>query len=145
MGGNGAGKTTLLKLAAGLLQPELGDVRLDKALRVGYLGHELGLYEDLSVNENIGFYARLRGVNPRNVRCDLDPILRVAALSRGMKERLALCCATLHDPDILLLDEPTSGLDAEAAPRVRMLFGDKTVLVATHDKDLISGMTTFRL
>lgn len=132
VGPDGAGKTTTLRLLAGLLEPTEGEawlaglhvVRDAGALkdRIGYMAQRFGLYPDLTVEENMAFYADLFGV-PRAERAALacrllamtrmEPFRRRRAghLSGGMKQKLALMCTLLHRPEILLLDEPTTGVD----------------------------------
>src|SRR4029077_15095801 len=123
LGPNGAGKTTLLRILATLLRPTGGEVRVlgcklpDEAWRlrgkIGYLGHEPLLYRDLTGRENLRFHARLHGVPFARVEELLERVglklradARVHTSSRGMVQRLAVCRAVLHDPDVLLLDEP---------------------------------------
>jgi heme exporter protein A len=154
-GPNGAGKTTFLRVLATLLLPHGGSVRvLDRELprdahgvrgRVGFIGHEALLYRELTGRENLEFYARLYQVEGAQDR--IDDLLEQTAmskrandpvrdLSRGMVQRLAVCRAVLHSPELLLLDEPTAGLDPEAAQLVDPLIGQTTgctrVLVS-HD------------
>jgi heme exporter protein A len=154
-GPNGAGKTTLLRLLATLLVPHDGAIRvfgLDlprEAHRVrpqvGFLSHDPLLYRDLSGRENLRFYAQLYAV-PRPAE-RIDHLLDVtgmkgradepvANLSRGMAQRLAVCRAVLHEPQLLLLDEPRAHLDPQAVAAVDHLVGPRTgttrVLV-THD------------
>jgi heme exporter protein A len=132
-GANGAGKSTLLRLMAGLSKPSRGRVRLagedprhaSQARRaVGLLAHQTLLYDDLTAGENLLFFARLYGLaEPRHTveqalcQAGLQDrgYQRVGTFSRGLKQRLALARATLHDPSILLLDEPYTGLDRRAA------------------------------
>ncbi|MDQ4019267.1 MAG: ATP-binding cassette domain-containing protein, partial [Actinomycetota bacterium] len=124
-GPNGSGKSTLLALLAGLLAPTAGelDVDVDRA-RVGFLAHEPLVYRELTALENLDLYGRLYRVPERRERIGM--LLeryalwearheRVAAYSRGMAQRLALCRTLLHDPALLLLDEPYSALDADGA------------------------------
>jgi ABC-2 type transport system ATP-binding protein len=132
VGPDGAGKTTTLRLLCGLMNPTSGSAsvaghdvvkEIEKVKdRIGYMAQRFGLYQDLTVDENMEFYADLFGV-PMNVRADLAPgLLRMTRmeqfrgrqagrLSGGMKQKLALMCTLLHRPDILFLDEPTNGVD----------------------------------
>jgi ABC-2 type transport system ATP-binding protein len=131
IGPDGAGKTTLFRILATLLIPDAGAARvlgLDvvtnlRALRsrIGYMPGRFSLYPDLSVEENLRFFASVFGTTPEQEHDQIAPIYsqlepfkdrRAAALSGGMKQKLALCCALVHRPDILLLDEPTTGVDA---------------------------------
>lgn len=130
IGPDGAGKTTTLKMVLGLLSPDAGEVvtcglrprheRRALSHRVGYLSQRFSLYGDLSVDENIGFFAEVHGV--RNYGPQRDALLervrmgpfrgRLAArLSGGMKQKLALACTLIHTPELLVLDEPTTGVD----------------------------------
>ena len=130
VGPDGAGKSTAIRLLCGILQPSSGDgtilghdlrrdVEAIKA-RIGYLSQAFTLYGDLTVDENIEFFADLHGVENFKVRRDellaftrLDPFHKrlAQALSGGMKKKLALACALIHTPEILLLDEPSTGVD----------------------------------
>jgi len=158
VGPDGAGKTTLLRLAAGLLKPTAGSVRvlgLDPVAdvhevreRVGYMPQRFGLYEDLAVRENLDLYADLQGI-PKNERparferlmklTGLAPFLdRLAGrLSGGMKQKLGLACALLKSPELLLLDEPTVGVDPVSRRELWRIVDDLVerngigVLVAT--------------
>jgi ABC-2 type transport system ATP-binding protein len=132
VGPDGAGKTTLMRLMSALLSPTSGSVRvcgLDVATdaaaihdAIGYMPQRFGLYEDLSVIENLGLYADLRGVPENKLRDTFDRILAftdlarfrdraAGALSGGMKQKLGLACAMLRSPRLLLLDEPSVGVD----------------------------------
>jgi heme exporter protein A len=156
LGPNGAGKTTLLRVLATLLRPTAGDVSvLGCALpreawkargRIGYLGHEPLCYRDLTCGENLRFQARLHGLEDdagERIAGLLDRVgmLRWAGelvrnLSAGMVQRLAVCRAVLHEPELLLLDEPHSHLDPEAAALVEPLIGpapDRTRVLVTHE------------
>ncbi|MGH9658091.1 MAG: ABC transporter ATP-binding protein [Bryobacteraceae bacterium] len=120
VGPDGAGKTTTLRMLCGLMDPTSGQARVEGA--IGYMAQRFGLYGDLTVDENMEFYAGLFGV-PRAERERLAPSLlemtrmapfrgrRAAKLSGGMKQKLALMCTLLHRPEVLLLDEPTNGVD----------------------------------
>lgn len=133
LGANGAGKSTLLRLLAGLSKPTRGRVLVAGAephrtpearAAVGLLSHSTLLYDDLSARENLGFFARLYGLNAPEERIDSALTAaglgerqhhRVRTFSRGMKQRLAVARATLHHPSVLLFDEPYTGLDQRAA------------------------------
>ena len=158
-GPNGSGKSTLLALCAGLLAPTRGEleVKADRG-RIGYLAHEPLLYRELTALENLDLYGRLYRVSERRERIGM--LLeryglwearreRVATLSRGMQQRLALCRTLLHEPDLLLLDEPYAGLDEEGVElldaELRALAGARTLLLATHDPDRVAPLATGRL
>ena len=130
IGSDGAGKTTAIRLMCGLLRPDAGEVRVlgrDPLLdhreitrRVGYLSQHFSLYGDLTVDENVSFFAEVHGVGRYQVRRDellamtqLTPFRSRLAdkLSGGMKQKLALICTLVHEPELLLLDEPTTGVD----------------------------------
>lgn len=132
VGPDGAGKTTVLRILAGLLAPSAGEarvlsldaVRQGEAVkeRIGYMSQRFGLYTDLTVDENIAFYADLYGVGRGARRERLADLLRFSGLepfrgrkagvlSGGMKQKLGLCCALIHTPELLFLDEPTNGVD----------------------------------
>jgi ABC-2 type transport system ATP-binding protein len=132
VGPDGAGKTTTLRILAGVLRPTGGDATVAGTSvardpegvkhRIAYMSQRFGLYGDLTVRENIEFYADLYGV-PRKARATrLERLFAfsqlgqfqqrlAAALSGGMKQKLSLCCALIHEPEVLLLDEPTFGVD----------------------------------
>jgi heme exporter protein A len=159
LGPNGAGKTTLLRILATLLRPSGGEVGvLGCSLpregwklrgRIGYLGHEPLLYRDLSGRENLRFHAKLHGVSGEPAEARIAALLaaagmerradeRVAELSAGMRQRLAICRCVLHEPELLLLDEPDSNLDAEGRELARGLIGPgggQTRVVVTHDPE----------
>ncbi len=132
VGADGAGKTTLIRIAAGLLVPTSGTVTLlgldsvadslEIQSRIGYMPQKFGLYQDLSVMENLALYADLQGVPMQERRMRYDRLLtmtdlsryetrRAGALSGGMKQKLGLACALVKSPEVLLLDEPTVGVD----------------------------------
>ena len=154
-GANGAGKTTLLRVLATLLRPHAGDVRvLGSKLpregwavrgRIGLLGHEPLLYRDLSVRENLRFHARLHDVADARAGELLEAVGMarradepVRSLSRGMAQRVAICRAVLHEPELLLLDEPLANLDPGAAGAVAPLIGRGTAarVLISHDVEL---------
>ena len=139
-GPNGAGKTTLLRIVAGLLRAQAGTVKVDG--RIGLLGHEPMLYRDLSVRQNLEFHARLHGVAVARIDELLDAVAMrsradepVRTLSRGMTQRVAVCRALLHSPDVLLLDEPYANLDPGAKDVVAPLLSGGTRMLISHDID----------
>jgi ABC-type multidrug transport system ATPase subunit len=155
-GPNGSGKTTLLRLCAGLLAPTAGELRVETGRAgIGFLAHEPLVYRELSALENLDLYGRLYRVPERRERIGM--LLerfglwdarneRAGSYSRGMLQRLALCRALLHEPDLLLLDEPCIALDAEGtellARELEELKGARTFLVATHDPARLAGLVT---
>ena len=137
-GANGSGKTTLLRIVAGLLRAQAGTVEVSG--RIGLLGHEPMLYRDLSVRQNLEFHARLHRVAFARVDELLERVgMRsradepVRTLSRGMTQRVAVCRALLHDPDVLLLDEPYANLDPGARAVVAPLLARGTRMLISHD------------
>jgi ABC-2 type transport system ATP-binding protein len=159
LGPNGAGKTTTLRLLCGLLTPDSGEgevlgldfrTQTDAIKRqTGYMTQSFSLYQDMTIEENLAFIARVYGLENRRQRVT-DALTELGlqnrrkqlagALSGGWKQRLALAAATLHEPRLLLLDEPTAGVD----PQARREFWDEihaladrglTVLVSTHYMD----------
>jgi len=158
LGPNGAGKTTTLRMLAGLIAATAGTVTIDgvpmtaatgSALRrrIGFLTEAPGLWDRLTVRENLAVYSRLYGLERWEDRAaalldtlDLTPHteVRAAELSKGMRQKVALMRALLHDPEILLLDEPTSGLDPEITRGVRELLAQRrarggAILLSTHN------------
>jgi len=160
LGPNGAGKTTTMRMLAGLIAPTSGAVVIDGVhltratgtllrSRIGFLTEAPGVWDRLTVHENLRVYAGLYGLaNPNGV---IDRALelfelrdrastRAAELSKGMRQKVALARALLHEPRILLLDEPTSGLDPEITRSVRALLDDRraagcSILLSTHNLD----------
>lgn len=164
LGPNGAGKSTLISILATIVAPSSGSVRYGTATasdagprlrgRLGLLAHDLHLYPELTARENLRFFARLHGVGDvgRRVEAGLESAaLRdraddpVSAFSRGMRQRLALERALLHEPRLLLLDEPFTGLDDLSAialvARLKGLSARGTIVVlATHDLDVAEAV-----
>ena len=152
-GPNGAGKSTLLRILATLLRPHAGTARVlgrdlpgeGWAVRgsVGLLGHAPLLYRDLTGRENLAYHARLHGVGLDRAEALLEQVGlatraqdKVHTYSRGMVQRLAVCRAVLHDPQLLLLDEPRANLDPAAREIVEPLIGaasGRTRVITSHD------------
>jgi heme exporter protein A len=155
-GPNGSGKSTLLSLCAGLLVPTRGELVVEAERgEIGYVAHEPLVYRELTALENLDLYGRLYRVPERRERIGMllerfglweARRQRVGSFSRGMAQRLALCRALLHQPELLLLDEPYSGLDRDASELVDGVLseaaGDKTVVVATHDPQRVRTFAT---
>jgi ABC-2 type transport system ATP-binding protein len=160
LGPNGAGKTTTMRMLAGLVSPTRGSVKIDGVeltratgselrARIGFLTEAPGLWDRLTVKENLRVYASIYGIrDPDRVinrvltTLDLEDrrSTRTAELSKGMRQKVAIARALLHEPAILLLDEPTSGLDPEITRSVRGLLEERraagcAILVSTHNLD----------
>ena len=155
IGPDGAGKTTAIRIACGLLRPSSGTVRVleldpikDHARitgAVGYLSQRFSLYGDLTIDENIAFFAELHGVGDygaaRDRLLEMTQLTRFRGrradrLSGGMKQKLALSCTLVHEPDVLILDEPTTGVDPVARREFWKLLSEflsrgLTILMAT--------------
>jgi heme ABC exporter ATP-binding subunit CcmA len=169
LGPNGAGKTTLLRILATLARPSAGAVTIDgldlrhdaQAIRhrIGYLGHQPMLYEELTAEENLDFFARMYGV--QNCQAQVNAVLervglrskakdRVRDLSRGQTQRLALARALLHEPSLLLLDEPDAGLDEQGIALLEEILRERSVAgqawglrVADRAVALVAGRVTY--
>jgi ABC-2 type transport system ATP-binding protein len=161
LGSNGSGKTTTIRMLCGLMAPTSGTaevVGIDVTTqpeavrrRIGYMSQKFGLYDDLTVGENLRFYAGLYGLRGADGRARVGQLLDelgltarerqlAGTLSGGWKQRLALACATAHQPDLVFLDEPTAGVDPAARRRFWELIGEMsaagtTMLVTTHYMD----------
>src|SRR5271165_3145540 len=160
VGDNGAGKSTLLRVVAGLMQPSQGSVTLlgaktarEVAHRIGYMGHAPLLYDELSGMENLRYFAGLYGLHDDRICKDamsmvgLDAELsrRVGQYSQGMRQRLSLARAVLHNPELILLDEPFSNVDVRSAREMAAVLGrvrdkGKTIFVVTHQAALMEGI-----
>ena len=159
LGDNGAGKTTLLRALAGLAHPTRGAVSIlgktpgDACREIGYMAHPSLLYDEMSGMENLRYFARLYDI-AGDGRCEhvirsvgLDPDLTrpVGQYSQGMRQRMSLARAILHDPKILLLDEPFSNVDVHSAREMvgllrNMRDAGKTIFVVTHQAQLLEGV-----
>lgn len=161
LGPNGAGKSTTIRMLCGVLSPTSGSghvlgydiIKEAEVIKqnIGYMSQKFSLYQDLTLNENLDFYAGIYGLNKKQANKRKTELIELAdlygqehklagTLSGGWKQRLALCCALLHQPQVLILDEPTAGVD----PYSRRIFWDIirltskqgiTVLVSTHYMD----------
>ena len=162
LGPNGSGKTTTLRMLCGLLTPDSGSGKClgldivkqsdEIKLRVGYMTQKFSLYDDLTIEENLMFMARVHGLDRRNERVK-DALDRLGLyerrkqlagkLSGGWKQRMALAATTLHEPELLLLDEPTAGLDPISAENFDRMTEELarslglTVFLVTHDLDTL--------
>ena len=148
LGRNGAGKTTLLRILAGLSRPSRGSVKFQGKLQgsIGILGHGIGVYDELSAVENLTLFGQLH--NLPNPRKRADEMLERVGLSRvrdglarefsrGMRQRLAVGRAFLHDPEVLLLDEPFTALDDRAIAVLQSMIKEmrdqgRTIIMSTH-------------
>ena len=161
LGPNGAGKTTSVRMLAGLIAPSEGTVWINgmelgaqsQAIRAvtGILTESPGLHDKLTARENLGYYGRLYGLRGANLRRAVDQYLgvvglpeagdrRVGGFSKGMRQKVAIARALLHEPDVLYLDEPTSALDPSAAKTIRdfvatLRDAGRSIVVCTHNLD----------
>jgi len=158
LGPNGAGKTTTIRILLGLFQADSGkleilgqDIKLSETRRkIGFVLDVDGLYDNMTAEENMEYYARIYGLFKANKRIRelLDMVElgnrakdRVNAYSKGMRQRLALARAMVHDPEVLVLDEPTSGVDPSGQIEIRQIMIDmarkknKTIFLSSHNLD----------
>lgn len=153
LGPNGAGKTTTIRHLMGFLKPKSGKCTIDGLdcfherdkvqARLGYIPGEISFFDDMSGTEYLKFIAEYRKIDARNrmkellERFELDPKSKIKKMSKGMKQKLGIVTAFMHDPDILILDEPTSGLDPLMQSRFVNLVAEekehgKTILMSSH-------------
>ena len=162
LGPDGAGKSTLIRIVTGLMKPSTGQMRVfgfdvakqapEIQKRIGYMPQRLGLYEDLTVQENLVLYARLHGICGQEQQEKMKRLLRMASLERfserlagklsgGMKQKLSLCCCLISSPELMLLDEPTVGVDPMSRRELWMMIqqavkeSGMSVLVSTSYMD----------
>jgi len=158
LGPNGAGKTTTIRILLGLLQADSGrlnilgqDINLSKTRKkIGFVLDTDGLYENMTAEENLTFYSQIYGLSGAEVK--FDKLLsmvdlkgrekdRVSTYSRGMRQRLALARAMVHDPEVLIMDEPTAGVDPSGQIEMRQIMLDvarkenKTIFLSSHNLD----------
>lgn len=165
LGENGAGKSTLLRILAGLLRPSLGEVKVfgesdphQARARIGYMSHAPMLYDELTAEENLRYFARLYPGRacpaPADVlrQVGLDPSLprMVGQYSQGMRQRTSLARVLLPQPELLLLDEPFSNMDVESAGQmVELLAGfrrhNRTIVLTTHQRELAAPIADWVL
>ncbi len=157
IGPNGAGKTTAIRMACCILKPDFGDIKINglsihedpimiKSM-IGYLPEEPNLYERFKAKDLLKYFAELYGVPKNNINERIDDLLelvgmterkddRINTFSKGLRQRISVARALVHDPDIIILDEPTMGLDPATANSirefVRNLKGKKTMILCTH-------------
>jgi ABC-type multidrug transport system ATPase subunit len=157
LGRNGAGKTTLLKILCGLSSASRGEALLPSKTRRGIIGHGIGIYDELSAEENLTLFAKLYGMpSPKRVvdtwleRVSLAHVrtARAREFSRGMRQRLALARTFLHAPDLLLLDEPFTSLDDKAIALLQELMSERiqagsTVIMSTHQLREAMELSTY--
>ena len=158
LGPNGAGKTTLIRMLAGLLTPHSGSVTIlgktpsrRTALLTGYMPQLHSLYNELSIQQNVSFFASIYGLKGKEKQTRIEAIIRlvelwdrrkdsVQNLSGGMRQRVSLACAIVHNPPLLLLDEPTVGLDPELRASfweyfARLTHEGATLVISSHTMD----------
>ncbi len=165
IGENGAGKSTLLRILAGLLRPTHGKVTVfgqhepqEARARIGYMSHAAMLYDELTGQENLRYFASLYPDRPcmdpadalRQVGLDPDLTRTVGQYSQGMRQRTSLARVLLPVPELLLLDEPFSNMDVESARQMVELLsgfrrGNRTIVITTHQRDLAAPIADYVL
>ena len=160
-GENGSGKTTLLRLILGLLQPERGSIQFEEKAIISYLPDHNGLYEDLSITDNIRFRLALYKQNFSTVQNEYYSLLNkyhlydkrdepISSLSLGMEKKAAIIATILVHANVYIFDEPTGGIDHEAKAEIISLFKEmdlkqKYILLVTHDEELLSQIPSVLL
>lgn len=160
-GENGSGKTTLLRLILGLLQPERGSIQFKEKAIISYLPDHNGLYEDLSITDNIKFRLALYKQNFNAIQNEYYSLLNkyhlydkrdepISSLSLGMKKKAAIIAIILVHANVYIFDEPTGGIDHEAKAEIISLFKEmdlkqKCILIVTHDEELLSQIPSVLL
>lgn len=160
-GENGSGKTTLLRLILGLLQPERGSIQFEEKAIISYLPDHNGLYEDLSITDNIKFRLALYKQSFNAIQNEYYSLLNkyhlydkrdepISSLSLGMKKKAAIIATILVHANVYIFDEPTGGIDHEAKTEIISLFKEmdlkqKCILLVTHDEELLSQIPSVLL
>lgn len=161
IGENGSGKTTLLRLILGLLKPERGSIQFEEKAIISYLPDHNGLYEDLSITDNIRFRLALYKQSFSTVQNEYYSLLNkyhlydkrdetISSLSLGMKKKAAIIATTLVHANVYIFDEPTGGIDHDAKIEIVSLFKEidlkqKCILIVTHDEELLSEVPSILL
>lgn len=161
LGPNGAGKSTTMKMITGILDVNEGKIEIagisiaispiEAKKKIGYLPENNPLYEEMYVREHLLFHAKIHSINPSEIDniLELTGLLpeahqKIAALSKGYKQRVGLAAALLHNPEVLILDEPTTGLDPKQLVDIRKLIkslaGKRTILLSTHIMQEVEAM-----
>ena len=148
LGPNGAGKSTLIKIIASIIQDYRGELRFSDSVRIGYVPQDISLEETVSAKDNLQFFGRLYGLSGKALKERISEVLReiglekrekdkVQTFSGGMKRRLNIGCAILHEPDLIIMDEPTVGIDPQSRQHIfqmvdRFREAGKTIIYASH-------------
>lgn len=148
VGPNGAGKSTIMKIIAGIIHADHGSVRISKATSIGYIPQDICLEEQLSAKVNLAYFGKLYGLGGAHLKKRMDDVLKlvglteraeekVATFSGGMKRRLHIACALLHEPQLILMDEPTVGIDPQSRQAIftvlhQLQKDGATIIYASH-------------